>query len=1147
MSTGWPAVGPETALRSAVHGWPMCDEGDGWTHEILFDSPCDTCINRYAPATNPSGCAGIKALVHDRPAYHPITRGYQLGKYSPAIALAYFRHYQELLQWLHFVLVQMPAKESPYWGENTRLFANQWNFWATAVSGETVTIQNVKSGYANPLNITYSTATTPYGASGCLQPGDMLAAHTGWNAPMGLIRKIAFGSSSTTIWTTKEFGSACSPPCLVAAWGERGHPPSWDYPVPCGAPNVEGETMCAFCRVDHSGSIHTLRNALAPSSPAYQAVGEFDGQSWFCSQWANGADYANFAPGECAHEACPNYEAGVPWPPIPAAAWTKLWLARNIYQRNVGGVLVWGRVEHPSLSFLAGCETYGSQGLKSCPLILWYGRALLGKIDASKDVIQGVMGEDAANRILATSTNRQSFVGGIAGSGTIADAGSDHKIVALATPNKRLANIALNSHSVLPGTPGEYATQTLRKRQRTFPNLDRTELNPVQHNWGTTEFHDPGKWVVGVQSGLTITLTHERNFPEKSIGAYARTIDNASLDNNQLKIEFRPEPVTVGYIHSVSKEDVLVYVLAGGGIVDPPQWKRCVNNYTSATRAKFGGMYDKAQQGDSLTFDINPEYRFTVTRAEAHGGAKYTGGNIAGIDPATEPKGDTGEYCIGVPDYWDSAGDDGRLKMDTLWIDWAGDLGQAVIGLPNSGDTVTIEGAPIMAPHKAWNGSAWVDSGYQNYPVVKVWAVDSIEDPVVLQEGSGYLADRATGKLEVPKTVTDTWPETGVCIIVDGYFFDRTNCMQAELLTETAAAFRRLNAINNVGGLTAYAMICADSRKQEFGPYLSVDPFTVSCPIRPYDSHITWGPLNNPTVRFGLRTGTESPGEYQICEQSDADDPPGAPHRHCTQTSAYRWSPSPTPKLLFGLTGATPPYLIGVFYEGLFAAERPQLCCKWALLQLDACPTIATLTGKQIKAAYLDVKLTGHKGYVREIEKEEDSGVLKTDRNESTEGTSSLAVSLLVLTPSGDHFHVAKFGGVGAGTGITIGDENWHTVNVTTAVKALADHAMPLGTIVAFVPCGQYAVAADDSAQSLFYSFVDSFRITYPADYDPTIPPGDPGSWYYKTSAYIKTEAIYYSGFSADNLRIEIDWDEIDATDMAPPFYENWPSPQYAP
>ena len=1141
MSTGWPAVGPETALRSAIHGWPMCDEGDGWTHEILFDSPCDTCINRYAPATNPSGCAGIKALVHDRPAYHPITRGYQLGKYSPAIALSYFRHYQELLQWLHFVLVQMPAKESPYWGENTRLFANQWNFWATAVSGETVTIQNVKSGYANPLNITYSTATTPYGASGCLQPGDMLAAHTGWNAPMGLIRKIAFGSSSTTIWTTKEFGSACSPPCLVAAWGERGHPPSWDYPVPCGAPNVEGETMCAFCRVDHSGSIHTLRNALAPSSPAYQAVGEFDGQSWFCSQWANGADYANFAPGECAHEACPNYEAGVPWPPIPAAAWTKLWLARNIYQRNVGGVLVWGRVEHPSLSFLAGCETYGSQGLKSCPLILWYGRALLGKIDASKDVIQGVMGEDAANRILATSTNRQSFVGGIAGTGTIADAGSDHKIVALATPNKRLANIALNSHSVLPGTPGEYATQTLRKRQRTFPNLDRTELNPVQHNWGTTEFHDPGKWIVGVQSGLTITLTHERNFPEKSIGAYARTIDNASLDNNQLKIEFRPEPVTVGYIHSVSKEDVLVYVLAGGGIVDPPQWKRCVNNYTSATRAKFGGMYDKAQQGDSLTFDINPEYRFTVTRAEAHGGAKYTGGNIAGIDPATEPKGDTGEYCIGVPDYWDSAGDDGRLKMDTLWIDWAGDLGQAVIGLPNSGDTVTIEGAPIMAPHKAWNGSAWVDSGYQNYPIVKVWAVDSIEDPVVLQEGSDYLVDRATAKIEVLKTVTDTWPETGVCIIVDGYLFDRTNCMQAELLYETAAAFRNLDGIKDGPGFLGCALQAKDTLTGNPTALQLVTRTSVFCPERE-DGHRIWPFYHSPTAYLGTE-GTAPSSEFQECAQCAADYPGSYDGKHCTQTAASRWSPGSVPALDWVIVAASSPYTAGASVSlswndptGLGFAFYSDLY----MVELTSSTVLACLRGDQIKKAWADIQLFGGTTYTRRIYKPK--GVMNPtiDQLDSTEGTAHIGISALLVRQVGDGWRVVRAGGIASGAGHLVADEEWHTVDITSAARMLADGQFRQGDRLFWIVAGKNPVDAGDSFDGLWKSYVNTHIEEYPADY------GAEGEWL-DALIDLSVDRTVYTGLAIDNLRIQLDWDVIDATDMAPPFYENWPSPQYAP
>jgi len=119
------------------------------------------------------------------------------------------------------------------------------------------------------------------------------------------------------------------------------------------------------------------------------------------------------------------------------------------------------------------------------------------------------------------------------------------------------------------------------------------------------------------------------------------------------------------------------------------------------------------------------------------------------------------------------------------------------------------------------------------------------------------------------------------------------------------------------------------------------------------------------------------------------------------------------------------------------------------------------------------------------------------------------------LSPDGDDWRLRLFGGVGVGGGITISDENWHTIPITSTVKALAAGGVGSDEKLCWLLCGGAPVLASGNFSQIFNSWVNDMSI-------------GAGS-YYEAAVNVSVDRLQYSGIGLDNMRIQLDWDWIRA------------------
>jgi len=367
---------------------------------------------------------------------------------------------------------------------------------------------------------------------------------------------------------------------------------------------------------------------------------------------------------------------------------------------------------------------------------------------------------------------------------------------------------------------------------------------------------------------------------------------------------------------------------------------------------------------------------------------------------------------------------------------------------------------------------------------------------------------------------------------------ERSSPMQAELLLETRAAFRNLDGIKEGASFSGYALQVKDPATGLPQDWQFTAPYSVSCPTRG-DGHRTWPEYINPTTYLGGGWATAPVGQFQKCQQCEEDYPGSYNGRWCTQTSALRWSPSPIPPMDFAITEATSPFCIGAQHT-VYPIVGSTFHCNLYLLEMTASPTLACLSGNLIKNAWADVQLIGGTTYTDRLVKPKGTLTPTIFQTDSEEGKSNIGVSAVIMRQVGDSWRLIRWGGMGTGVGSLASDEEWHTVDVTTVTRALADGECRQGDRVFWCICGTNPAGAEGGFNGLWRSFLNTYSYKFPSDY------GEEGYWY-DCEINISVDRTVYTAFVIDNVRFELDWDQIDLTDMAVPFYENWPSPMFAP
>lgn len=722
MPIGYPTPEPVTVAPSVTHGWPVLQSG-GWTTDLYAQDG--------ATAYN---LASYSAVRYWREISEPFV-GADLEAYNPALSLGYLRAFHRYLELLSRFTQPYGVAGYGQHSDGSELpgnFADQWVFRVTSQVGATITVLNSYAGCEDPRDLPITTSAGVNGARSCLQPWDVFVG-PGWHAPWGLVKRVSFGSTYTTVYLHKEV--SLDTPCVVGVTGNRYAPSNFDYPEPR---STEG-ARCLHCRLDPTGSLASghATGLYSPTDPAYSGApsATYLGEHWYCDAMRTASGVAEFQPGICAlgTGGCNAYEAASPWPLIPAIALARLWLARNWYL----GELIAGtdlsfavRVEHPSLmGLVAGeYERYAQYGLLGKRRVIHPDMDLLGAIGPDNEWSQGVFLEDGSG-VLVGAPARASWTGGTTASQADADVGSDRWKSMRCHALRRLGYVALNDPDALVAGASEYAVQRRRRRVRFFSGLSRTVEGAVQHAWGTTEFHPSGKDVLPTfESGLTLTITRERSAPAKIVATVWKSEITAE---GLLKVQFLPGACPLEWVYTDpstgATEARTQTVLAGGNVVDAPFWNRVLN--PASGRDSLGCVYEQVQQGDSVSFSTEglSDYRFTVVRAEAHGGHRFSG-TIGGVSSATEPtsSGDnTTPILRGVPENWTPGASSVRIKADVVWLDWEGELGEKVATQANA-----------YSPNLSQEGTFAGGTGTESDPYL-------ISTPQMLQDVWDYQTDNA--------------------------------------------------------------------------------------------------------------------------------------------------------------------------------------------------------------------------------------------------------------------------------------------------------------------------------------------------------------------------------------------------------------------
>lgn len=817
----------KTAAPSTKHGWPVPvnETGIVWTCHPVFPDTCDGCFNKYDADTNPTGDAGIIAHYCSLDAIAE-DEGSDLGGQNPGILLATFRKLQRLLNYFFWLGAGVPAAESQHEGDNHTHFTERWRLYVTAGgSSTTVALSRNQAGCSDPLSLPCRYVGVTATNSLPIQPGDTLQAFgTGGsvdpNGASALVCAVTYVSSTTvSVRLTRPIYVANN--SEVAGYGDRSQPPYFPYPVPSV---LDEPNLCHNCRIDDTGSMTEICEGLGITD----GYGTYAGTEWYCAELLDASRIADFEAGKCSVTTCSRYSAAAYWPPIPVVAWNALLASQNLCRvipLTGANYTYWTRPTYgaPSLACLLGERAHNDFSISLIyPQVDWYG-GVWGRMSGYQ-ILQGIWRDDS-NGALNTGTHRECFTGGLLADATMQDV--THRNRTEDQPTRRWPSLGCSSYSNLPGlwsgfygwtSPSEFASQTVRKREKVFPGMQRSDT-AGQGSFGTWAFHaDAGKTLTSYNSKLTISVDAGRTFPTKHLSTTARTIAAVTEDsgNGVLRIELTPETVTLPYeTLDEDKQPTVEYLtfLYAGNAVDPEDQYRIRSPYAGDSRNKTGDLYDKIQRGDTIRFESDETYAFTVLRAEAMYGsaASYSDTLLVddvpvpglpylitdtvdamtasqthvevevdgGLPPsgyvtissgdktetiyyASKARGYGGTLLTGITraaspeDFepgslvtWNKTGN--RKKRDCIWVQWHGELGANEMAIPSSGDKVVVNTSSRFAPTKAWSddGAGSTSWAATGYTLALRHREVDESTDETLTEDVDYLIDRASGRVEV--------------------------------------------------------------------------------------------------------------------------------------------------------------------------------------------------------------------------------------------------------------------------------------------------------------------------------------------------------------------------------------------------------------
>jgi len=1112
---GYPS--PPTTLAD-LYGHPVVDEDStAWKNKRFFSGPCKGCPNKWGP-DNTGGCAGFSSIAHRA----PVTG--ELAPHDPEALLDYCDMFQRELQLLHCLGGGHGTNINH--GNVLRLndthnWTEFWTLWLTAQADNVVTI-SYGGGYADPRHL-------PIAAGGytSLQAGDLIGQGQYWGSTMGIVvAEPEFGASSCQVPLHKALNlTGIGAGRTITAFGDRSDSPVWFYPIP--SMGVEG--MCANCRIERGKKIATVKNWATTSHKCYYATGEAAGYHWYCKAMESLtlSEAQAFVPGGCANTECAQYEEQEgPWPPLPATFFNALVGQRDIWYVKSGNDWFTSRISGgiPSLFWLAGAPVYywggviASQGANPTAS---YG--ILGHLTGSdKTFSNGVFGRGGTGGdiFVGGTVAKKSASGGISPGETIPGASVELAASMASHPLRLLPSASNLSYGAQPDPlKGEHAVQRVKHRQRTLTRIQMDLVAPKEQEGATVTAYQSDQTIAGFTYRLKIQLTRTGPFGEKTvIPETSRTVYGAATEGKMLRLDFYPGVLHT--IHVVSdpppSHDVQMDSLAGGGAVDPPLTRR-VLNLGAGDRNKTGCVAtDRATDGDALIFAKDTDWSFNVTRARAHYGAAFSG-SWQGINSTTVPLG------TGIPDDYE----DYRLKMDAVWIEWDDSIGKSIIATPAQGDIVTLERKSVLAPKWANTGAAEVSAGHD----VKVYmrTMGAVTEFTQLTQGTDYILDRATGLIYVSAAfcAANLASAPTKCLIVDAWFPEQSNEICVEFLEGMKTAITQLDGVNDGPGFSVIALRIRNPFTGTIESAVPADYWHTGCPSRP-DGHICWPVLNKPVAILGSHSEDTEEGGFQECAECVEHYPGSYDGMHCTQTRAYSWTPSVTPNLDFHIVSASAPYMIGATFNsappGVGAPADMGFNCHIQMIEISSSPMIGIIPADAIKAAYVDILVSGGTSYTQTFIKPADSYVPTTNEVTYEEGTVHISASVVIATPSGDDLRFRKFGGVGAGGIHVISDGNWHTIEITAAAKMLADAALQNGERIFWLLSGPNACPVGTDFSSLFQSYVNSMSINFPAIDDPPN-----ANWYYSGSLNASVDRISYDGMGLANPRIQLDWDWIRA------------------
>ena len=1118
MPIGYPLPVPVTIPNDVTdggHGWPILD-ATGWTTTLFPEDACIGCAQ-----TCPAYEAATYMLDAFAAAPQTVTID-EFGAYSPALALGFLRAFHRYLYLLESLAYggKIGRFINSY---DNRLanFAEDWPFTVVSVSGTAVTISWT---FAGTLNDPRKLALTGGGGYTSLQPWDIAVEAMGGydRGPWAIVTRVEHGATNTTVHLHKAIGVSAGD--TITFCGDRVEPVQFARPEPWTVAE-----RCMNCWMDPTGSVYTSADPPQPGAPATK----YEGTWWYCRSMRYASRVADFQPGICAYTDCSQYS-----PPqdvrqaqalghrsVPASAIHAIW---NAMPAVLFVNRYWGlpyarmhRVGHPSILSLCAAfqrvaleydptindfgyvnkdvgvsELYRAQEKASLetdgvymPNITWTPTPSFGRI-VGNEVKQGLFRADNTGVVQAATPRWNGW--GEPGQYAPTTPTSDPDLSMRNHPLRRFPSVRTNSQSAYRASwiqggaqsfPGEFFVQRALPRTRVFQYLDPAVTTEVDHKHGTTQFDG---------DTLTVQLTRERTWTKKYVGN--------STSTTAPKLDGQPFTGVV----------VNVYTPDANGFVRLDMRPAVETwHYTDFVEIEGTGksvLMDKTEPIICAGNFVDAPQWNRVNNVFAHPRRKRTGCVFDSCQA-----GDTVD--------WDGH----RAYVMDAAAHYGPEYGDALIW----GNTVVNPATPPIVEVKIemqemilQTGYFWMDGVPANWQDVEI-PVDGTDanetgvrlkmDSIWIELPAGVSAPVAGDVLTVgqrgimappsikPDVVVDIInPVTGVTVEVTEYDLDPAlGLLTIENWTAAAGNCLRVQG----WFLEAENRMQAETLLETRKALRRMDGFTLSVPVDRVliGARYNGGPLGA-MPRWDL-TGNDAASS--------------------SGTVTIEEIVGMTPRVGCGFTSIEKQQNEGVAtYPRAYVREQGYTAPGFLLGNVAQ---IMGLLPDWITGAWLDVYF---EGAVNQYE----TTLTMTTQSSGAISAARISAHLIVRAEDGT---IGDSSGGSSGIPIVQG---WQTINITAAMKALCDvRKASAGSKLYLVIGGEWddpiTGATNTSLAAITSPFMRSFSYT-----------ASNGLFTAINARFVRMDSVGDISFTAQNMRLQLNWNNIEATDLPDLPYDTWPA-----